>query len=85
MLTAAQAGIEHLVVRPLLRPSGDRGLVLWFLAAFVVCLVSPWPAVARILPAVPPWILLYLRLVPSRRWLPATAAATLTLALYVSL
>ena len=84
MLAAAQLGIEHLLVRPLLEGSPrDRLLVLLFIAAFALCLFSPWPAGARILPAVPPWILLYLRQSkegPGRRWLPATAAATLGLA-----
>lgn len=87
MLAAAQVGIEHLLIRPLLNGSArDRMLVFWFLAAFAVCLSSPWPAGARILPAVPPWVLLYLRRVeggPSHRWLPATAAATLAFGLMV--
>ncbi|MDO8730607.1 MAG: hypothetical protein Q7J69_05470 [Candidatus Omnitrophota bacterium] len=86
MLAAAQLGIEHLLVRPLLGGSFlDRILVLWFVAAFGFCLFSPWPAGARILPAVPPWVLLYLRQAeggPGRRWLPATAAATLALAIF---
>jgi len=89
MLAAAQLGIEHLLVRPLLGGFFlDRILVLWFAAAFGFCLFSPWPAGARILPAVPPWILLYLRRAeegPGRRWLPATAVATLALALCFSL
>lgn len=89
MLAAAQVGIEHLLIRPLLNGSArDRMLVFWFLAAFGICLFSSWPAGTRILPAVPPWVLLYLRRVeggPSRRWLPATAAATLVLAVCVSL
>lgn len=86
MLAAAQLGIEHLLVRPLLGGSFlDRILVLWFVAAFGFCLFSPWPAGARILPAVPPWVLLYLRRAkegPGRRWLPATAVATLALAIF---
>ena len=86
MLTAAQAGIEHLVIRPLRRSPADRRLVLGFLAVFGVCLFSPWPAGARILPAVPLWVLLYLRRIersPGRRWLPATAVVTLALAIGV--
>lgn len=88
MLASAQLGIEHLLIRPLHEGSFlDRVLVLWFVAVFGFCLFSPWPAGARILPAVPPWVLLYLRRAeggPGRRWLPVTAAATLTLAVCVS-
>ena len=88
MLAAAQLGIEHLLVRPLYDGSFlYRVLVFWFAAAFGFCLFSPWPAGARILPAVLPWVLLYLRRAeggPGRRWLPVTAVATLALAVFVS-
>ena len=89
MLAAAQVGIEHMLIRPLGNGSvKDRILILWFLAAFGACMFSPWPAGVRILPAVPPWVLLYLRRVkrrPGRRWLPVTAAATLALAIVACL
>ena len=89
MLAAAQVGIEYLLIRPLGSGSAwDRVLVLGFLAAFTVCLFSPWPAGARILPAAPFWVLLYLRRAesrPAQRWLPATVVATLAMAIGVSL
>ncbi len=89
MLAAAQAGIEHLLIRPLESKSNDdRFLVLWFVGIFFTCVFQYYPAVRRLLLLVPAWVVLYLRRVEpvpaARKWVPATIAATLALGLCVS-
>lgn len=82
-LTAAQAGIEHLLVRPWKGTENDRLLILWFVIGFIVVLFID-PGVPPLLPVLPAWIIQYMRRAqagPSARWLPVTIAATLAFAL----